>query len=212
MKNIGHRIKVKRKLIGLTQEELGRSVGVSKVAVSRWESDKNAINHELLKKVASALQVDAEWLLTGELFATKNDENASVYWAPNYNKYRGYNVNDFTHHGDTPELTPIPSIYIKNIKNLEKIFTFNVCGDSMEPVIYDGSIVGVDAGDTSIKDGKMYLLKQNDLHRVKIIQLLPDEIVLKNYNVNYKDEIYKVKNSNIQILGKVFWYSVGVKS
>ena len=52
MKNIGLRIKIKRKLSGLTQEALGRSVGVSKVAVSRWEADKNAINPELLEHIS----------------------------------------------------------------------------------------------------------------------------------------------------------------
>lgn len=211
MKNIGLRIKVKRKLSGLTQEGLGNAVGVSKVAVSRWEAGKNAINPELIQTVANVLSVDVEWLLTGEHFATKEDEAAAVFWAPSYKKNKASTGLGFCIDDCIADLTPIPIKYLQYQSNRDKIFCVCVSGDSMSPVLSDGAIIAVNGSDTSIKDGKMYLIKQEDLLRVKILQLLPTDIILKSYNPDFKDEICKLKNNNMQIIGKVFWFSSGVK-
>lgn len=211
MKNIGLRIKVKRKLSGLTQEGLGRAVGVSKVAVSRWEAGKNAINPELIQIVANVLSVDVEWLLTGEHFATKEDEAAAVFWAPSYKKIKGSTGLGVCIDDCLADLTPIPMKFIQYQSSRDKIFCVCVTGDSMAPVLSDGAIIAVNGADTSIKDGKMYLIKQEDLLRVKILQLLPTDVILKSYNPDFKDEICKLKNNNIQIIGKVVWFSSGVK-
>jgi SOS-response transcriptional repressor LexA len=66
MKTIGDRIKTERKAKGLTQEELGKRVGVGKSSVCQWESGltKNLIGHNLTR-VASALGVTENWLVTG---------------------------------------------------------------------------------------------------------------------------------------------------
>lgn len=211
MKNIGLRIKIKRKLSGLTQEALGRSVGVSKVAVSRWEADKNAINPELLEHVARVLNVDVEWLLTGEHFATKEEEAAAVFWAPSYKKIRTSTGLGICNDESIAELTPIPMKYLQYQSNRDKIFCICVSGDSMAPVLSDGAIVAVNGAETSIKDGNMYLIRQEDLLRVKILQLLPNDIVLKSYNPDFKDEVCKLRSNNLQVIGKVFWFSSGVK-
>lgn len=210
MKNIGIRIKTQRKLKGLTQEALGNAVGVSKVAVSRWETGKNSINSDSLKTVAQILSVDAEWLLTGERFATLEEEGESVFWAPSYKKVKASAGAGICNDDCVGDLTPIPTIFLKYQSNKENIFCVCVSGDSMEPILHDGSIVAVNGSDTSIKDGKIYLIRQNDLLRVKVIHLFPSEIVLKSYNSNFRDEVYKLKGNDVQILGKVFWVSSSV--
>nr|WP_014343736.1 helix-turn-helix transcriptional regulator [Aliivibrio fischeri]AEY78130.1 SOS-response repressor and protease LexA [Aliivibrio fischeri] len=86
MKNIGLRIKTKRKLSGLTQEKLAQKVGATKAAVSRWETGRNAVAPDKLSQLANIFDVDVEWLLTGELFATQEDIDDAVFWAPLYKK------------------------------------------------------------------------------------------------------------------------------
>lgn len=211
MKKIGYRIKTRRKLKGLTQEALGLAVGVSKVSVSSWELGKNALHPELLNKVAGVLGVDAHWLLTGESFATPEEANASVFWAPKYKNLKAGAGSGCCDIDCLDEYeVPIPRKFVINQTNKDQIFWTCVSGDSMDPVLSDGSIIAINRSDTNIKDGKIYLIQQDDLLRVKVVHLLPKQkIVLKSYNTNFDDELYDLKKENIQILGRVFWFASG---
>jgi len=84
-------------------------------------------------------------------------------------------------------------------------------GTSMEPVIKDGSAVGIDKGKTEIKDGKLYAIDHDGHLRIKLLYRLPGGgLRLKSYNTEeYPDEIYKADEAEkIRILGFVFWWSV----
>ena len=67
MNRIGNRIKTARKAAGLTQQQLAQSVGVSRPAVTQWETEEaTAIGGENLVRVAAVLKVRERWLMTGE--------------------------------------------------------------------------------------------------------------------------------------------------
>lgn len=88
-----------------------------------------------------------------------------------------------------------------------------VTGNSMEPVLPNGSTAGVDRGRTTIKDGEMYALLHNDQLRVKVLYNLPSGgIRMRSFNRDeYPDEEYspdRVRTENIQVYGRIFWYSV----
>lgn len=87
-----------------------------------------------------------------------------------------------------------------------------VTGNSMEPVLPDGSTVGVDTACLSVQDGKMYALDHDGLLRVKLLYRQPGGgLRLKSYNeIEHPDERYdgEYVNDHIRIIGKVFWYSV----
>lgn len=61
----GENIRNIRKRKGLTQEELGRLLGVGKSAVSRWESGERDVTLGTIRSIASALGVPLEWLVEG---------------------------------------------------------------------------------------------------------------------------------------------------
>lgn len=65
MSDIGQRMKQRRKLAGMSQTDLGKIVGVSKVAVSQWENGDTQPNGENLLKMAQALDCPPEWILSG---------------------------------------------------------------------------------------------------------------------------------------------------
>ena len=84
-----------------------------------------------------------------------------------------------------------------------------VSGNSMEPVLPDGSTIGIDTSKTDIINGKMYAIDHDGQLRVKMIYNLPGGgLRLKSFNTEeWPDEPY-LDTSKIRILGQVFWSSV----
>lgn len=76
---IGEQIMVLRKQKGLTQAELGRLVGVSSQAVSKWESG-GAPDVEMLPSIATALGVTIDTLFGREKEETENITAVTARW------------------------------------------------------------------------------------------------------------------------------------
>ena len=64
---MGKRITERRKLQGLSQEELAEKADLTPQFVSYAESGKRAMRPENLLKLSKALNVSADYLLTGEI-------------------------------------------------------------------------------------------------------------------------------------------------
>ncbi len=64
---IGQRIIERRKKFGLTQEALAEKGDMTPQFVSYAESGKRAMRPENLKKISEALEVSADYLLTGDI-------------------------------------------------------------------------------------------------------------------------------------------------
>lgn len=60
------RIAVVRKAMGLTQEQLGELVGVSRQAVSKWESGQTVPDALTVAKLCRALNVSADYIILGK--------------------------------------------------------------------------------------------------------------------------------------------------
>ncbi|MBD1601156.1 helix-turn-helix transcriptional regulator [Pseudomonas sp. CA3A] len=85
-----------------------------------------------------------------------------------------------------------------------------VHGNSMEPVLPDGSTVAINKGATTVIDGKIYALAHAGQLRVKTLYRLPGGgIRLRSFNrEEHPDEEYsaeQMRDSEIVILGRVFW-------
>lgn len=105
--------------------------------------------------------------------------------------------------------TPIPAHVLK-YKNIENVACVTVTGDSMEPVLCDGSIIAVDRGDRRIRDGKLYVIRHNGLLRVKCLYQTPEFLIVQSYNASYPDEKYDIDilfSSDFEIIGRIFWIS-----
>lgn len=63
MITVGKRIRLARESVGLTQEKLAETIGVSRTAISRWESGEIDPTIEHLIDLAQALNVSADYLL-----------------------------------------------------------------------------------------------------------------------------------------------------
>ena len=63
---LNERIILARKQAGLTQEQLGEALGVSRQAVSKWESGQANPDVGYIIKLCELLELSADWLLTGK--------------------------------------------------------------------------------------------------------------------------------------------------
>lgn len=80
-----------------------------------------------------------------------------------------------------------------------------ITGDSMEPILPDGAVVGIDTNRTDIIDGKMYAVEHGGLLRIKFLQRLPDrKVLLRSANSIYGDDTVSL-DDNFRVLGCVFW-------
>lgn len=67
LKEMGQRMMERRKKLGLTQEALAEKGDVTAQFVSYAEAGKRAMRPENLLKISAALEVSADYLLTGEI-------------------------------------------------------------------------------------------------------------------------------------------------
>jgi transcriptional regulator with XRE-family HTH domain len=64
--SVGARIRGARVERGWTQDALAAAVGVSRSAVAQWETDRAGQLRDTIPRIAAALDVSVEYLLTGE--------------------------------------------------------------------------------------------------------------------------------------------------
>ena len=74
----GEFIYQRRKALKLTQEELGRKIGVTNKAVSKWEVGETTPDITILHSLASILEVSVDELLTQEVKKEKEEQKIKI--------------------------------------------------------------------------------------------------------------------------------------
>lgn len=236
---LGQRIKRHRKAAGLSQAALASACGwKSQSRVGNYEADSREPSLADLRLIAKALRVDeSEIILDYKPSApepTQNPIQANAtllgpieVWDDDtpldedevYVPYlkevelsagQGRTVVEQSH---TRRLRfGKLTLRRQNVQPSEAVCV-TVGGNSMEPVLPDGSTVGVDQGATTVVDGKMYAINHGGQLRVKTLYRLPGGgIRMRSFNRDeHPDEEYSAEEmitKEIIILGKVFWSSV----
>lgn len=232
---MNEKIKQKRKGLRLTQDEVAKRIGVSRVSITNWESsDKGRTRPkgEHLLKLAQVLQCSPDWLV---------DDKAKE--EPKLDKTESYKLGGFeTWDSSTPlsddeieipfykevELAAGNGMIVQREDGDRKLrfakstlrragvdpaaaACVSVTGDSMMPVLPDGATVGIDTSNKRIKDGEMYAIDHDGQLRVKVLHRIGGTgIRLHSFNTtHYPDEDYQTDQAkSIKVIGRVFWYSV----
>ncbi|MGQ6183067.1 XRE family transcriptional regulator [Serratia marcescens] len=88
------------------------------------------------------------------------------------------------------------------------VICFPATGNSMEPVIPDGATVAVDTQNKKIVDGELYAINQGGLKRIKQLYRRPGgKVTIRSFNREENDD-EEALESELEIVGFVFWYSV----
>lgn len=227
--SIGTRIKLARARAGIkSQQTLAELIGVSRVAVTQWESGKHLPANKQIEKIASVCGVSTDWILTGKEHRTMSaatllqpieawDGETPVYddevELPLFREVELAAGSGRTHvqenHG--ARLRFAKSTLRRKGVPIENAACCFISGDSMEPILPDGSTVAVDTSDKTITDGKMYAIDHGGLLRVKYLYRLPGGgIRIRSSNRDeYPDEDLAHDDlQDLRIIGRVFWYAV----
>lgn len=228
MKTLAQNLQEKLKASGLTQKELAERANISQVMVHKLISGKAKESSKLVA-IANVLGTTAEELITGKV---RNKVDANAEWAgpmetwdsntplnddeveiPFYMEVElaaGHGAIEAIHyHG--PKLRFAKSTLRKSNVDPTNAACVRVSGNSMEPVLPNGSTVGVDTSQTNVIDGKMYAINHDGMLRIKTLYKLPGGgLRLRSFNLDeWPDERYEGDElKQITVIGKVFWYSV----
>ncbi|WP_369813283.1 MULTISPECIES: XRE family transcriptional regulator [Xenorhabdus] len=224
------RIKQARLAKKITQAELAEMLGVTPQSVQQWESSTEP-RKSRLTALASILDVDVNWLLFGETpkkdvsqIPPENEWTTIATWDSN-TSLDGDEI-------EVPFLKDIESVFGDRTRigtdysgfklrfskaalrrvgapsDGSTIICFPAKGDSMGPIIPHGATVAIDTTNKTIIDGKVYVIEQDGLKRLKCLYRRPSgKILIRSYNRDeYEDEI--AGEDKVIIIGRMFWYSV----
>ncbi|WP_162500810.1 LexA family protein [Modicisalibacter coralii] len=151
------RIKHRRKELKLTQEKLSKAVGVSRVAISQWESDPTIqIAGKNLTKLCQALKCSTDWLLEGKGGADMGVSQQTGTYQANSNVSSGPALR-----GLAPEISWVQAGAWTEVCHVEldpeavnwyprppgasdRTFVLRVVGESMLPEYPPGRLIFVD--------------------------------------------------------------------
>lgn len=215
MNSLADRLKASMTRAGKTQNDVANAVGISQAAVQKITSGKSKTSSKI-KEIADFLGVNRMWLEFGEQadqvmggfdvwsgdesssddvdvpFLKETELAAGNGLVPNQD-YNGFKLKFARSTLRRLGVDPSNAVCV------------SVKGDSMEPVLKDGSTVGVDTGRKNIVDGKMYAVSIRGLLKIKVlVQLSSNTVRVKSYNSSeYPDEDVDIED--IEVEGWVFW-------
>lgn len=200
-----HRLKQLRQQNNLSQEELGKLVGLQKAAIYKYE---NGIlvnpKRDLIEKIASIFGVTPSFLMSWD-----NNEDMT----PDYCRQYPY-IPDSVAAGvpcTIEGVKELPTIALSDTimgkyAGKKDIIIMKVNGESMNKIIPSGSFVAV-ATDVSVKnlrDGDLVVFGKEHEYSLKHFYDADDKIIFKpnSTDINFTDQVYP-KDKNFQIVGKV---------
>ena len=165
---MGQRLKLIRKTLGMTQEQLAQRLGVGKTALSMIETGKARLSNRNKGILVQEFNVSPEWLESGEgemfnadpslvkAFKLKTDNSLPMQSVPLYSIEGTAGLVPLF--ADHMSVEPVNFIHIPNLPKCDG--AIYVVGDSMYPLLKSGDIV-LYKQLQSIEDvfwGDMYLL------------------------------------------------------
>ena len=228
LKEFKDRLRKARIEKNISQVELGRLTGESQSKIAALESGRNKKPTNTVQ-LAEILGVSAYWLETGkgEMHPSPaqdeiKDLHRPMLWSSNdplpeddytfapYMKEQAFcgGAGSF----EIPDYNGFrlpfgrATLRRKSISP-DNVFCCTLTGDSMEERIAEDAAIAVDAGEKTIRDGKIYAFRHGDLFRVKYLSRLPGgRVKIKSHNPAYEDE--EAGLEDIEVIGRVFWWSV----
>ena len=228
LKEFKDRLRKARIEKNISQVELGRLTGESQSKIAALESGRNKKPTNTVQ-LAEILGVSAYWLETGkgEMHPSPaqdeiKDIHRPMLWSSNdplpeddytfapYMKEQAFcgGPGSFEIPDYNGFRLPFGKATLRR-KSIspDKVFCCTLTGDSMEERIAEDAAIAVDAGEKTIRDGKIYAFRHGDLFRVKYLSRLPGgRVKIKSHNPAYEDE--EAGLEDIEVIGRVFWWSV----
>ncbi|MGL4352236.1 MAG: XRE family transcriptional regulator [Plesiomonas shigelloides] len=222
------RLKIAMRDANYTQAALAEKAGLTQAGIQKLTSGK-ANSSRRVVEIARALGVRPEWLSTGVGLMAEVKSDPSV---PHENEWGGASSWDSSTPVEDDEVE-VP--FLSDIElacgsgscneddyngfklrfskaTLRKVgatgdtvICFPIRGNSMEPVIQDGSTVAINISDKKIVDGKVYAINQDGWKRLKVLyRSSSNGLSIRSFNkAEFPDE--EVGLDSVEIIGRMFW-------
>lgn len=189
--NMGERIKQLRIANGLTQEELGKYIGVQKAAIRKYEKGEvKNMKRSSIQILSNLFKVSPSYLMCLE------DENSSTL-----NKEEYTNIPLISEYIENLE-TSIKKSFVKEItlnNSLpQKTFALQINDNSMLPLLGIGDIAII-TEDFKFESGQTCLILTNNIVMIRKVIKTNDGYELQAMNPYYPVE----KTKELKLLGKV---------
>lgn len=239
MKTFAERLNAAMTAAGVSQGQLAEMVGMSQPAIQKMTSGKTNGSRKMVE-LANALKVRPEWLSSGigdmryevnkdssippesewgsvdawDKNTPLPDDEVEVPFLKDIEFACGDGrVHSEDHNGFKLRFSKATLRRVGANTDGSGVLCFPATGDSMEPMIPDGTTVAVDTNNKRIVDGKLYAIGQGDggegqLKRIKQLYRKPGgKLIIRSYNSEaYPDE--EADTDSVEIIGRLFWYSV----
>ncbi len=221
-KEIGLLIKKRREELGYTQTKLAELIAMEPISIQRFESGYSKIAIDYLAKISKILKVDISYFFPEDKKVLKINKNKTLLNIPaistsdeiliDKSKYQAVPVYSFAGAGkfiDFTKIEPVDTLLIPNDFYKKSLGIVRVIGPSMEPIIRNGSYVGVDLNCKEITSGLIYCVNVDyEGTIIKYVYREKDGFKLKSENPKF-DDIYikneEIKDKDYFIVGKVVW-------
>lgn len=215
--NKGSLLREKRRILNLSQADVGKAIGVSQQHVDRFEKGY-PVPMNKISALAEVLQIDKMMLLPEDLMPAHMTgiEMVAGKITSLFNKKDVITIDmiDATACcGDGIDNLPekvcghwkLPTAEFKSITSgkPENIKMLRVQGDSMMPTISEGDFVWVDISNNFISSDGIYLIRMATGLAVKRLQSSLTDVVIKSDNSSYSD--INASIGEIQIIGRVVY-------
>lgn len=185
-----------RDKLGLKDADISRMASISRASLSEWKSGKFTPKYETCCRIANALGVSVEYLMTGG--AAENVKSGFAVPILGY-VAAGIPVEAITDY--IGEVTISPALAKKG-----QFFALKIKGDSMSPQILPGDIVVCMVQNTA-ETGDIVIVQVNGSEATcKKVQILENGILLQPLNPAYGAVFYpaaEVMEKPVTIIGKV---------
>ncbi|PIT48576.1 hypothetical protein BHC51_04765 [Snodgrassella alvi] len=232
-KKLNEIYKAKKKELNLNQLKVGNLMEISQGAVNHYLNGINALNYEAASQFAKILQVPVSdfsprlakkiqtlfprdfasdvgtkgnYLLWDDDDPLPDNEHVLVSYYKNIHLAAGDGSYDCTDYNEFKIVFPRSALRKCGIPP-HKAVCMTVKGDSMEPVLPDGAIVGVNLDGKRIINNEIYAFRHYDVLRIKQLSWNKDNTInIHSFNPSRKDETAYLEE--MEILGHVFTWTV----
>lgn len=221
--SVQDRIVHQAKQLGLRQVDIIKATGAPKATVSNWFSGNGKPSSKYLVSLSLCLKKSPDWILFGKESKTPASLTALILpedstsfpdkdcvaiphiTTVDIGRYVG---SGFTEAPGDERLLVAKETLVRCGISPETAISIRISGNSMEPRLFDGDIVGINTDDGEIIDGKTYALNHNGLLRIRRLYRTPSGLRMNAINTEeYPDEIYKGEDVlKISVIGRVAWH------
>lgn len=231
MNTFAERLVAAMSAAGISQGQLAEKVGISQPAIQKMTSGKTSGSRKMVE-LARALEVSPEWLSSG-IGSMRNEghRDSSIPPENQWGKIDAWDSETFL----PDDEVEVP--YLKDIElacgdgscvdddyngfklrfakstlrrvgaQKDSVLCFPAAGNSMEPMIPEGTTVAINTNDKKIVDGKVYAISQDGWKRLKLLyRVSPNRLSIRSFNTDeYPDEEADIES--VEVLGRMFWSS-----